>query len=277
MHYLVGVDGGGTGCRVAVADSSGAVLARAEGGPANIASDTDAAARTILACVSEALTRAAGLLADLRTVRAGLGLAGANARGAPERLAAALPFAARIETDAIAATRGALGGADGLLAAMGTGSVFVRQRGGETRQFGGWGLILGDEGSGARLGRAALSRALRAHDGFTPLTPFLCDLLARHGGPSGVVAFSLTATPRDFGALAPEILASDDPAARALWAENVSDIAEILQALGAGPGLPVTFTGGLGPAYAAALPHLPQRTALGTALDGALLLAREVG
>lgn len=274
MDLIIGVDGGGSGCRVAVADAAGTVLARAEGGPANIATDPEGAARSILACAETAFHQAAGSSAEMRGVRAGLGIAGANARGAAERLAAALPFArCRVETDAMTAARGALGPEDGILAAIGTGSVFVRQQAGQLRQFGGWGIVLGDEGSGARLGRAALRRALLAAEGFVPMTDHLAALLSRFGGTEGVIAFSLAARPSELAQLAPEITASDDPACRAVWAANVSDIAEILSSLGS-PALPVTFTGGLAHAYAAALPHIPQRPAKGTSLDGALMLAR---
>ncbi len=49
MDLIIGVDGGGSGCRVAVADAAGTVLARAEGGPANIATDPEGADRSILA------------------------------------------------------------------------------------------------------------------------------------------------------------------------------------------------------------------------------------
>ena len=274
MDLIIGVDGGGSGCRVAVADAAGTVLARAEGGPANIATDPEGAVRSILACAETAFRQAAGSAAEMRGVRAGLGIAGANARGAAERLAAALPFArCRVETDAMTAARGALGPEDGILAAIGTGSVFVRQQAGQLRQFGGWGIVLGDEGSGARLGRAVLRRTLLAAEGFVPMTDHLAALLSRFGGAEGVIAFSLTARPSELAQLAPEITASDDPACRAVWAANVSDIAEILSYLGS-PALPVTFTGGLAHAYAAALPHIPQHPAKGTSLDGALMLAR---
>ncbi|NGM44424.1 ATPase [Rhodobacter sp. SGA-6-6] len=274
MGLIIGVDGGGSGCRVAVADAAGTVLARAEGGPANIATDPEGALRSILACAETAFHQAAGSSARMGEVRAGLGLAGANAAGAAERLTAALPFArCRVETDAMTAARGALGAEDGILAAIGTGSVFVRQQGGQLRQFGGWGIVLGDEGSGASLGRAALRRALRAAEGFVPMTGYLSALIARFGGAEGVIAFSLSARPSEFAQLAPEITASDDPACRAIWAENVSDIAGMLTSLGA-PALPVTFAGGLAAACAAALPDIPQRPAKGTSLDGALMLAR---
>ena len=277
MGLIIGVDGGGSGCRAIVADADGAVLARAEGGPANIATDPEGALRAILGCCEGAVRQAAGASAadEMRRARAGLGIAGANARGAADRLAAALPFTrCRVETDAMTAARGALGPEDGILAAIGTGSVFVRQQAGQLRQFGGWGIVLGDEGSGARLGRSALRRALMAAEGFVPMTGYLATLIDRFGGPEGVIAFSLTARPADFAPLAPEITTSDDPACRAIWAESVSDIAETLSSLGCGPDLPVTFTGGLGMACAAALPQVPQRPARGTSLDGALMLAR---
>lgn len=278
MGLFIGIDGGGSGCRAVVADATGRILGHAQGGPANIATDESGARAALIGVARAAFADAVGTRAEpeLRIARAGLGLAGANAAGVAVRLAAALPFAtARIETDAIAAALGALGRHDGILAAIGTGSVFVRQQSGHLHQFGGWGPVLGDEGSGQHLGRKALSRALLAHERRTPMTPFLATLLARHGGAEGVIAFSLSARPADFAALAPEILAADDPAARALWAENVSDIAETLASLQPDPALPVTFTGGLGPACSAALAQFPQRAALGTALDGALLLARE--
>jgi glucosamine kinase len=94
----------------------------------------------------------------------------------------------RIETDAITAVKGALGDRDGIVAAIGTGSVFASQRSGVIRQIGGWGLVLGDEGSGARLGRSLLAAALGAVDGFRPMTPFLRAILDEHGGSEGIIS-----------------------------------------------------------------------------------------
>lgn len=279
MTLFLGIDGGGTGCRAALADGRGRVLGRGQGGPANIASDPDAARDSILTAAKLALADArsgAGVQADLPDLVAGLGLAGANAAGASGRLRLALPFRrVRIETDAVAAAKGALGAEDGIVAAMGTGSVYAVQRGGVIRCHGGWGLVLGDEGSGAHLGRAALSRALLAVDGFVPMTPFLQRLIDDHGGPGAVVTFAQTARAADFARLAPAILASDDPAAQLLWTQEVAQVAAVLTRLQADAPLPVTFIGGLGSSYAAALPDIAQREAKGSALDGALLLAQE--
>ncbi len=272
MDLLLGIDGGGTGCRAVLADASGHILGRGEAGPANIASDFSGALDNILAA-----TRLACGGHDLTRVSAGLGLAGANAAGVSDRLSQALPFArTAIETDGITAVRGALGGEDGIVAAIGTGSVFAAQRGGEIRQIGGWGLVLGDEGSGAWIGRAILSAALRAVDGFQPMTPLLASMIDSHGGPSGVVSFSLSATPGDFARLAPQVLDSPDPTARAVLDRAHADVAAAITLLQGADHLPVVFLGGLGPTYAAATNRWPIQPAKGSALDGALSLARSL-
>ncbi|MDO8883870.1 BadF/BadG/BcrA/BcrD ATPase family protein [Pseudotabrizicola sp.] len=281
MTLFLAIDGGGTGCRAAVADDSGCVLGHGHGGPANIASDHEAARSNILAATEMALAAALGpteVRQALPQLVAGLGLAGANAAGVAGRLRLALPFArTRIETDAIAAAKGALADADGIVAALGTGSVFAVQYQGSIRTFGGWGLVLGDEGGGAHLGRAALSLALRAVDGFATMTPFLQGLLDEHGGAASVVSFAQSARAADFAQLAPRVVQSADPAAQSLWSACTDGVSAVIADLRKGTDLPVTFIGGLGPFYAEALRQIPQVKAKGTTLDGAMLLAREVG
>lgn len=274
MTLWLGIDGGGTGCRAAVADATGRVLGRGEGGPANIATDPEGAAANILAAASMALD-GVGMPGE---VHAGLGLAGANLPSAVDALRARLPFArARIATDAVTAAKGALGPQDGIVAALGTGSVFAVQRGGVIRQFGGRGFILGDEGSGAVLGRSLIARALRADDGFEAMTPLLQALLDEHGGAEGLLAYGLAARPADFAALAPRVTAGGDPAAEAILSAAVAEVAEMVDALQLG-GLPVVFLGGLGPVYAGRLAGRWEiRAPQGTGLDGALRLAREGG
>jgi glucosamine kinase len=274
MQLFLGIDGGGTGCRAAVADAAGVILGRGSAGPANIASDPAGAAANILSAAEAAVAAAGGGV----VVAAGLGLAGANAAGAAERLHEALPWPrVAVVTDAITAIKGALGAGDGVVAALGTGSVFAVQRAGRIRQIGGRGLVLGDEASGAWIGRAVLARTLRAVDGFTALTPLLEALLDEMGGPDGAVAFSLRARPADFAALAPRVVESDDPAAVAVMAQAEADVADAVGGLRGVEDLPVVFLGGLGTVFAARMAgRFPIGAAQGTALDGALLLAREV-
>ena len=279
MALHLGIDGGGTGCRAALADETGRILGQGTAGPANIASDPQGALSNILAATRAALSSAGLGEEALPGLSAGLGLAGANASGTVEALRAALPFArTRIETDAAAAAKGALRDGDGIVAAVGTGSVFAVQRRGQVRQIGGWGLVLGDEGSGAWIGRALCAAALRAVDGFRDLTPLLQDVLSEHGGALGLVSFSLAAKPVDFARLAPRAIASSDPAAVAVMTGAETAVAEAVDLLQEGESLPVVFLGGLGPTYEARLfGHWRAIAPLGTALDGALWLARGSG
>ncbi len=274
-HYL-GIDGGGSGCRAALSDASGVVVGRGEAGAANIWSDPDAALRNILS----AAAGAAGSV-DLSTVVAVLGLAGANVPEAAARLAKRLPFArSRIETDAFVALKGALGEADGIMAALGTGSVFGAQRGGVVEMIGGWGFLLGDQGSGGRIGRALHERALLAHDGVAEMTPMLASVLAERGGAAAIVASGQRATPADFAREVPRVLAAareGDAAACAILEEAEGAVARAIDRLQGAAPVPVCFLGGLGPVFAGRLagrwPGLI-RAPLGTALDGALALAR---
>lgn len=273
MPLFLGLDGGGTGCRAAVADDAGRILGNATGGPSNIASDSEGSRVNILAAATQALGRH-GALRDLHAV---LGVAGANVASCAARMIAELPFAStRIVSDAVIAVKGALQAEDGVVAAIGTGSVFAVQRAGQIRQIGGSGLILGDEASGAWLGRALLARALRARDGFVPLTPLLSDLIAELDGPDGVIRFSLSARPVDFASFAPRLATSTDPAAIALLQEGAREVEAHVDLLQAGDSLPVTFLGGLGATYAQ---HVASRwtirAPLGSGLDGALWMARQ--
>ncbi len=97
MGLFLGIDGGGTGCRAALAEADGRVLGRGEAAGANIWTDPEGSLRNILAAARAAMAEAR-LGADLSALTAVLGLAGANVPEAAARLAGRLPFArARIE------------------------------------------------------------------------------------------------------------------------------------------------------------------------------------
>lgn len=277
MDLFLGFDGGGSGCRAAIADASGNILARAEGGAANIAPDPAGARANIIAVAERAMARAG----TRKLTAAALGLAGANAAGASAIVEGALPAdRVRIETDAVTAAIGALGARDGVVAAIGTGAVYALRRGDGIRQTGGRGLILGDEGAGAWLGREALAAALRAEDGVSPGTPWLTSLIERHGGEGGVIAFAQTARPADFAVVAPEVIANAarDEAAAAIMKRAEESVADAITALRRGAEhLPVAFIGGLGAHFAGRLRgHFPVIAPLGGPLEGALTLARQL-
>ncbi len=279
---LVAVDGGGTGCRAIVANAEGAVLGRGESGPANVMTDLDGSLTHILEAVERA-GRQAGIEPEFSTSKAALALAGANVGRFGEELLQKLPFAESIvESDATAAVRGALGPHDGAAGILGTGSVFGAKSGGEIRIIGGWGFLLGDQASGARLGRALLEETLLAHDGIVLGSALTEAILARfQEDPREIVVFGKRARPADFGAFAPEVFAyaeKGDAVAGRILADAVGWIEASLDAVMPEGCDRVCLLGGLGQPYA---PYLSEpfrnllRPPLGNALDGALALAVE--
>ena len=70
-----------------------------------------------------------------------------------------------IVNDALIALETGAPGQPGVVIISGTGSIaYGRNAAGEAARSGGWGYVLGDEGSGYWIGRAALRAVLRAAD-----------------------------------------------------------------------------------------------------------------
>lgn len=284
MSYLIGVDGGGTGCRVAIADSDGNVLARAEGGAANIATNFEVARTNILRTIALAFVNAGVPMPETAETTAVLGLAGANLGDYSNQLLASLPFTnARIVSDAETTLVGAIGETDGIIGAIGTGSVYGQRENGVFTQLGGWGFMLGDDGSGARLGRDMLHRAILAYDNLIPHSPITRELIEEFGGsPLNIIEQAQSFTPKEFGHYAPRIVAAakaGDENAEAILARHTEIVQQSLDAVGFTPAKAFCMLGGLGKIYLARLPENYQQAAstpLGNALDGAVSLAHSL-
>ncbi len=271
----IGIDGGGTGCRVAIA-VAGQPVAEQKGGPANIVTDPAGAEASIRETVYQTLADLGLSPEDLQNARICAGLAGARLPGAADAFANRLPMLAYVVDDSVTALEGAFDGADGTLASLGTGSFFIRKAHGTVRHIGGWGFHLGDEGSAAWLGRRALSRALKTQDGRLPPDP-LADALMSAADPHPVL-FAGSAKPGDYAQIAKLVLDhADTPLASALLDEVVAELRAGLEDLSHAPGAPWVLTGGLGDLLADHLPPdlaMGRQGALGRPLDGALRLAR---
>ncbi len=281
MAVFLGIDGGGTRCSAALADENGRILARADGGAANITSNPETARRNIMNVATTVMTDAFGT-ADGYHKTPGLyvamGLAGASIPDSVANLCAHLPFQnLRVVTDGITAVKGALHDEDGIVAAIGTGSVFAQQKSGNIREIGGRGLVFGDEGSGGWLGRALLADCLRAIDGLCDLTPLLQSTITECGGLERIITFGTSASAADFARFASRVITSTDPAARSLMYRAKTDINAAIDVLQTDPPLPVVFLGGIGQIIA---PQFADKWAIqsprGSALDGALWLARHM-
>jgi len=280
--FFLGVDGGGTHCRVRLRDAQGALLAETKGGSANIFTDpVEAIANVANAC--DAAIAAAGLgKSDMARTAACFGLAGANMAGAVARVEAhPWPYQSlRIEHDGIIACVGAHGGEDGAIAAIGTGAVYVVSIGGKLQTFGGWGFMLSDQGSGADLGRESLRRTLYAQDGIIDRTPFTDAVWARFDGSMDKLhSFAETAKPRDYGALTPLLLEHaerNDPVARFIVERGQTGVTLVLDHLVKLGAKRICIMGGLGQAYQKYFPYRFRPYFVSPrhdALDGALILA----
>lgn len=184
-RYYVGVDGGGSKTLAIVVDEQGNERGRGQAGSSNSSAvGREQATRSICVAVEEAAQAAACAL-PLRA--AWFGLAGVDRPEDHRALLPALqPLAEiiRITNDA-ELLLSALENAVGVAVIAGTGSIALgRDAHGASTRAGGWGYIIGDEGSGYEMGRLALQAAAQAADGRGPQTVLL-DLILKHWNLSG--------------------------------------------------------------------------------------------
>ncbi len=167
--YLLGIDSGGTEMRGCLLRNDGVVLARAVVPAANFNKLRGEIAPTVLA-LAELLCHKA------QVARAEIALAGFCGTGvgrpADRQLLtdvlqqAQLAQKIVVESDALAALTGAFAGGPGIIVSAGTGAIaHGRTHEGKIVRVGGWGYLIGDEGSGYYLAKQALNAALKAWDG----------------------------------------------------------------------------------------------------------------
>lgn len=282
-HLLIGVDGGGTGCRTAISDPTGRHLGGASGGPANFATDRIGTVQNILAALESAASDA-GLSENWSTLCvAHVGLAGVMDVADADAVATALPFDnVTVTGDRDISVAGALGSHDGILMAIGTGTIVAAQSGHAKRYFGGWGLDLSDQASGAWLGQRALRQAILAHDGLLAHSDLTRALIEQFDGtPNAAIAFTRQAKPADYAVFAPMIVEAarnNDLNGQALMARGASYLETCIAAADLKDTDILCLSGGVGPHYAPYLAQTHQdrlRPPKGSALEGALYLAQQ--
>jgi glucosamine kinase len=232
--YFGGIDGGGTGCRMRIRDAENKNVAEAKGGPANFYQDPTTALINICALIRDASTKA-GI--DPSQLHVGLGLAGLVTSVDPATITAEKLGVARAvaDVDAYTACLGAFGGKEGGIVIAGTGSIGFGVHKGKRHMVGGWGMLLGDRGSGAWLGLEAVRQTTLVFDGFaleTELTRRVKDIAGQT--MFEVSTWSAHATPKDYGALAPivfELAAKGEAGSLALVQEGAKAIAMLGQSL----------------------------------------------
>jgi glucosamine kinase len=189
----VGVDIGGTSTRALAVLSSGVVVGRgsAEGANPNSHPPVEAASR-VASAVSAAVPDGASVAACL------LGMAGESKMSDPAIVAVfesalrSVGVTCRIDvvSDAEVAFASATSSPEGTVIIGGTGSVAARIAGHrKTSWYGGWGWLLGDEGSAYWIGRQAVRSTLRLLQGVGDAGPLALAVLAEaFGDPSTALA-----------------------------------------------------------------------------------------
>ncbi|MER7728722.1 BadF/BadG/BcrA/BcrD ATPase family protein [Streptomyces sp. NPDC096323] len=302
--YVLGVDSGGSGLRVALGTVDGdgplATAACAEPvrtGPSGI--DAGHLLEQLLPTVRQLLARHGG---GDRIAAAAIGAAGMATLG--DRLRAELPTALAdafglshlaLAADAVTAYAGAVGQRPGAVVAAGTGLIALGTDLTRWRRADGWGHLLGDSGGGAWIGRAGLDAAMRAHDGRRGGSPALLARVEAVFGPApdlpGLL-YTRTDRPAVLASFAPEVAAcaAHDPVAETILRDAAGHIAEAAAAVcpqaGADdPECEVALTGGLFrmgepllvPLREELARQLPQARAVpgpGDPLAGSLLIAQ---
>lgn len=143
----------------------------------------------------------------------------------------------RLAGDHEIALAGALKGRPGCVLVAGTGSIcYGRNGSGETCRAGGWGHLIGDEGSGYALGRDALTAAARWYDGYGEATG-LVEGLARDFQLSGrqeIISYAYGGDKSRIAALAPLVekeAAAGDPVAARILKKNAEALMELVKAV----------------------------------------------
>ncbi len=287
---VVGVDGGGSKTRVIVADELGNQLSEVVGpGSAVRPGAAEHSADVISATLADAL--AACEMTHVVPKVLCVGVAGAARE--PERLAIWQALAGRdiaeevvIHPDYSIALDDAFGDGPGVLLISGTGSAaFGRSPSGTTARCGGWGPVCGDEGSGAWIGRRALSVVTASADGREPETALMGAVLtaAQVNEPQELIAWAAAATPALFASLAPVVSSvadAGDLRANAILSLAVEELVLHVRTLSRSlfgderAATPVAFTGGMLTRGTTLRKRLEQR--LRSAVPGAQVQAGEV-
>ena len=307
--YFIGVDGGGTKCRMRLTDTDLNILAEAvTERPSNLqVRGGDAAYEAIQELITKVFDKAGLDISEAKEAAACFGMAGARMKSARDAFEKRdFPLANVMVVDDIDIARaGAHGEADGGVMIIGTGSAAMALVDGKRIQAGGWGFFIGDTMAGAILGRELLRRALLAHDDLEPKTPLTEAVMQRfNNSGDDLMAWSfdneaaraavisvlpegakpthpVPARPVDYGSFAPlfvEYLDKGDPLATELLGFELDAIAQYVNWFTAHGVKAIAIVGGLGHAL---MKHIKGRFGdiiiekEPVSMQGALVLARQ--
>jgi N-acetylglucosamine kinase-like BadF-type ATPase len=258
-RYILGIDGGATKTLAAVFDLHERTLHLGHGGPSNEdAVGTRLAVKAILDATDQALAGAS--IAHAQLASAVVAVAGTDTASIDRHLHDTRADHWIVINDVVGAWATATGARPGVGVISGTGSnVFGVGRAhspegwvGRTWRAGGWGHLLGDEGSGYWLGAQSIVAALRDRDGSGPPTALSEAALEFFGSPSvEALAASVYTTPLTKGEVAAfavetsRLAHAGDVVARELFVRAATLLGEQIRAVILNTGLTGDFPVGL--------------------------------
>jgi glucosamine kinase len=256
-RFVLGIDGGATKTLAALLDLRSGTLYLGQGGPSNEdAVGTRAAVGGLLDAADAALARAG--IASQELDGAVIALAGTDTAAVARHVHAARTDRWIVVNDVVAAWATATGGQPGIGVISGTGSnVFgVGRVGAETRAWraGGWGHLLGDEGSGHWFGTESIKAALRDREDSGPATALSAAAVEFFGVPSiealATRVYSQPLSKSEIAAFAIEtarLAGGGDPVARELYERGArllsAQVAAVIRRTGLTGAFPVGLIG----------------------------------
>ncbi len=265
--YIIAVDGGGTKCKASLFTPQGEVLATCITGPANLYSNFDGAIAAIEDAANKLLEAVKGLDVSSHNCLLSLGCAGASIGSVKARFANWQHnyHHALLTTDIHVSCLAARHKQSCALVIVGTGSCVAildnKALKNKMRYLGGHGFLLGDIGSGAWLGKKAVSwylQALETPCGETTLFQSLQTILGTN--ISEIIEHYGQATAVTFGHLVPAILQAQSASSLVdNWLDEGAHYFAKLLTFHVKGTLPIYIDGGLGQTYAPRLQAILNR------------------
>ncbi|CAI8894002.1 glucosamine kinase [Brevibacillus sp. IT-7CA2] len=256
--WFIGIDGGGSRTRAAICNEAGQVQAIVVGESSNPLSRSWGDVESTLRQLIDTVRIKAGAKEE-EVAGLFIGLGGADRPQIKERIqdAFADEWGERllIDNDVVAALYAGTWGQPGVVLLAGTGSIACAfSKEGARHRVGGWGYLVGDEGSGFDLGKKAAIAVLREYDGrgeSTVLTRLFMDhygvvrpdelINLIYGGSNPRMELAKTSR------LVEQAATLGDPVANALIMQAVENLLELADAClkKVQEPIPVVLAGGL--------------------------------
>jgi len=243
--YVIGIEGGGTKTTAVLCALDGIILSEAQGGPSNFhIVGIEKTAGTILDLIQTCCHSVGCGVSQIGAVVAGL--AGAGRVLDQQRIMERLLEIARIknfnlekvsiESDARIALEGAFSGKPGVVVISGTGSiVFGKDERDRIYRAGGWGRLIGDEGSGYAIGREAFRAVVKLLDGYGEKTKLAKLFNEKFGlGTQDTVIDAVYGEKYNLASVVPAVMeaaSKGDSVAKKILVLACSDLVEVINAV----------------------------------------------